>query len=131
MYSAPSAAPAIVRPSAKTANSEITSPRVHPAPQWLTSMAIVAHHGRSGSLGGTCLPTLPAPAAPAMSSSPRWLICMPWPAAAAVGDTMAGLADMGGGVARAARPQRQYSATASGPKYSAVIGKTKFITPMG
>jgi serine/threonine protein kinase len=28
-------------------------------------------------------------------------------------------------------PQRQYSASASGPKYSAVIGKTKFISPIG
>jgi hypothetical protein len=33
-------------------------------------------------------------------------------------------------VAAAARSQRQYSASANGPKYNAVIGKTKFITPI-
>jgi hypothetical protein len=58
---------------------------------------------------------------------------MPPPAdAAAARDTAAGLMDTGGiAVRAAARPHRQYSASANGPKYSAVIGKTKFITPIG
>jgi hypothetical protein len=43
----------------------------------------------------------------------------------------AGLMDIGAIVRASARPQRQYSASANGPKYSAVIGKTKFITPIG
>jgi hypothetical protein len=34
-------------------------------------------------------------------------------------------------VVRAARPQRQYSASAKGPKNSAVIGETTFVTPIG
>lgn len=56
---------------------------------------------------------------------------MPSPAdAAAVWDSVARLMDIDAVVIRApTRPQRQYSASANGPKYSAVIGKTKFITP--
>ena len=58
---------------------------------------------------------------------------MPSPAeATAAGDTAARLMDIGTAAARAAaRPQRQYGASANGPRYSAVIGKTKFITPIG
>ena len=51
--------------------------------------------------------------------------------ATAARDTAAGLMDIGAIVRASARPQRQYSASANGPKYSAVIGKTKFITPIG
>jgi hypothetical protein len=57
---------------------------------------------------------------------------MPAPAdATAVPDIADRLIDIGVVVWAAARPQRQYSASANGPKYSAVIGKTKFITPIG
>ena len=35
----------LVKASQKITNSEITSPRTHPEPQWLTSTAIVTHHG--------------------------------------------------------------------------------------
>jgi hypothetical protein len=48
MYSNGSAVPATVRPRPKTANSAAMSPRVQPAPQWLTPVAMVAQPGLSG-----------------------------------------------------------------------------------
>jgi hypothetical protein len=49
--------------------------------------------------------------------------------ATAARDNAARLVDIGAIVRASARPQRQYSASANGPRYSAVIGKTKFIKP--
>src|SRR5580693_717764 len=76
MYSAHRVASAILRPSQKIANSEITSPREHPEPQWLTSIAMLTHRGLPGS-AGSALPLAaaghPLAASAATNASWDWL----------------------------------------------------------
>jgi hypothetical protein len=68
------------------------SPRMHPAPQWLTPIAVVTHFGWSGGELRPC------------SSSQRGLVRLAY---------------------------RQYTQTASGPKYNAVIVHTASMTRIG